>query len=119
MRTTILVVFLFIFSLTGLAEAPLTPVHLGVASWYGQQFEGHKMANGAKFHKDLVTAAHKTIPLGTIIHITNTRNGKSADVVITDRGPWIKGRDLDLSEGAAKKLGCIQTGICHVEFFKK
>jgi rare lipoprotein A len=79
------------------------------ASWYQM---GKVTANGERFNPDGMTAAHKTLPFGTKLHLTH--NGRTAIVRINDRGPFIRGRQLDLSRGAARKLGCIERGTCKV-----
>jgi rare lipoprotein A len=80
------------------------------ASWYET---GSITANGEKFRPDGLTVAHKKLPFGTILKLT--RNGKSIIVRVNDRGPFIKGRTLDLSRGAARALGCIHSGICKLK----
>lgn len=80
-----------------------------VASWYQH---GKRTANGERFNPDGLTVAHKTLPFGTRMRLTY--NGKSVIVRVNDRGPFIKGRHLDLSRGAAKTLGCYSSGICRV-----
>lgn len=83
----------------------LTPVksfaQCGIASWYGPGFNGKKTASGERFNENDLTAAHKKLKFGTRIKVTNTRNGKTVIVRINDRGPFIKGRVLDLSKKAA------------------
>jgi rare lipoprotein A (peptidoglycan hydrolase) len=87
----------------------------GEASSYGQGFQGKTTANGEKFDKNDLTAAHPTLPMGTKTTVTNLDNGKSVDVRINDRGPHFKGRDIDVSQGAAKKLGITKSGIAPVK----
>lgn len=82
----------------------------GVASYYGKRFHGRLTANGERFNMNAMTAAHKTLPFGTKVRVTNPRNGKSVVVRINDRGPFIRGRTIDLSRGAARKIGIIQRG---------
>jgi rare lipoprotein A len=84
-----------------------------VASWYGPGFDGRLTANGERFDQDAMTAAHKTLPFGTELRVTNPANGKSIVVRINDRGPFIAGRDIDLSRGAARALGIY--GVARVE----
>jgi rare lipoprotein A len=91
----------------------------GEASSYGRGFEGKTTANGEKFDKNDLTAAHPTLPLGTEAKVTNLENGKSVDVRINDRGPYVKGRDIDLSQAAAKKLDLAKTGIVPVKIEAK
>jgi rare lipoprotein A len=87
----------------------------GEASSYGRGFHGKTTANGEKFDKNDLTAAHPTLPLGTKATVTNLDNGKSVDVTINDRGPYVKGRDIDVSEGAAKELNMTKSGIAPVK----
>jgi len=78
---------------------------VGTASWYGQDFQGKYTASGQKFDPHALTAAHQTLPFGTKLLVTNTSNDKQVEVVVNDRGPFIKNRVLDVSEEAAKMLG--------------
>ncbi|MBI3800224.1 MAG: septal ring lytic transglycosylase RlpA family protein [Deltaproteobacteria bacterium] len=87
---------------------------LGVASWYGPGFHGNPTANGEIYNQNALTAAHPTLPLGTQVQVTNLANGKSVQVRINDRGPYIHGRAIDLSRGAAQKLGMVKPGISRV-----
>lgn len=87
----------------------------GVASYYGKDFHGRKTANGETFDMYGLTAAHKTLPLGTRVRVTNMANGKSVIVKINDRGPFVAGRILDLSFEAAKRLGMIASGTADVQ----
>jgi rare lipoprotein A len=87
----------------------------GTASYYGGKFHGRKTASGERFNQEALTAAHKTLPLGTKVRVTNVRNGESVDVKINDRGPYIKGRVIDLSKGAARELGMIRSGTAKVK----
>jgi rare lipoprotein A len=91
----------------------------GKASSYGEEFHGKTTANGEKFDKNDLTAAHPTLPLGTKAKVTNLETGKSVDVRINDRGPYVKGRDIDVSQGAAKKLGISKSGIAPVKIEAK
>ncbi len=77
----------------------------GEASWYGKRHRGKKTASGAHFDEQKATAAHPSLPLGTKAKVTNLHTGKSVDVIINDRGPYAKGRDIDLSKTAAEKIG--------------
>jgi len=87
---------------------------LVVASWYGPRHHGKLMANGEPFDMYADTAAHKKLPLGTRLTLTNPQNGNSVQVEVTDRGPFIPGRNIDLSYGAAQKLGVVQSGVAKV-----
>lgn len=102
------------------AEPNLVPVELNemgimTASWYGPRFHGKTTANGEIYNQMALTAAHKSLPFGTLLQITNFRNGKSIIVRINDRGPYIDGRDLDLSKGTAKTLGILHKGVVRVK----
>ena len=88
---------------------------IGVASYYGRRFHGRLTANGERFNMNAMTAAHKTLPFGTRVRVTNPRNGRSVVVRINDRGPFIKGRTIDLSRGAATQIGMIARGHARVE----
>ena len=87
----------------------------GNASWYGPKFHGRRTANGEKYNMNGITAAHKTLPFNSVVRVTNLRNGKRVDVRINDRGPFIKGRIIDLSRGAAKKIDMINDGVVPVK----
>jgi rare lipoprotein A len=89
-------------------------VHVGVASWYGPRFSGKKTASGDTFDETKLTAAHKTLPLGSRAKVINLKNGKSIEVVINDRGPYVQGRVIDLSQAAAEALGIIDRGVAKV-----
>ena len=86
----------------------------GIASFYGYDFSGNKTASGERFNPEAMTAAHRTLPFGTRVRVTNPRNGRSVIVRINDRGPFIRGRVIDLSYGAARVLGIIRRGIAPV-----
>jgi rare lipoprotein A len=85
------------------------------ASWYGPRFHGKTTANGESFNQMALTAAHKTLPFGTVIKVTNFKTGKSVLVRINDRGPFVDGRDLDLSRGTALALGMTSRGVIKVK----
>lgn len=87
---------------------------VGVASWYGPPYDQRRGANGKIYDEHAMTAAHRTLPLGTMIRVTNLANGRSATMTVTDRGPFVPGRVLDLSLAAAKKLGVWRSGIARV-----
>jgi rare lipoprotein A len=86
----------------------------GVASWYGGSFAGRRTANGETFNPGGLTAAHRTLPFGTRVKVTNLRNGRSVVVRINDRGPHSGGRVIDLSAGAARIIGVLQSGLAPV-----
>ena len=81
------------------------------ASWYGQQYHGKIMANGDRFDMNADTIAHKALPMGTKVVLTNPETDQSENAVVTDRGPYISGRDVDLSYGLAKKLSMVRQGV--------
>lgn len=87
----------------------------GFASYYGLGFDGRQTASGEVFDKEKFTAAHRTLAFGTRVKVTNLRNGRSVIVIINDRGPHKQGRIIDLSEGAARKIDMITSGIVPVE----
>lgn len=87
---------------------------VGIASWYGADFHGGKTANGERYNQYALTAAHKTLPLGSIVRVENLSNGKKVTVRINDRGPFIAGRIIDLSKAAAKKIDMHDDGITKV-----
>ncbi len=85
------------------------------ASWYGPGFNGQKTANGEKYDQMSFTAAHKSLKFGTLLKITNLRNKKTVVVRINDRGPYIDGRDLDLSKASALALGMVKRGVAKIK----
>lgn len=85
------------------------------ASWYGPGFHGKKTANGEVYDQMSFTAAHKSLKFGTLLKITNPKNNKSVIVRINDRGPYIQGRDLDLSKAAALELGFVKKGVSRIK----
>jgi rare lipoprotein A len=85
------------------------------ASWYGPHFHGKMTANGEQYNQMAFTAAHKQLRFGTLLRITNPRNNKSVIVRINDRGPYIKGRELDLSKASAYALGLTEKGVIKVK----
>ncbi len=87
----------------------------GTASWYGKSYHGRTTASGEKYDMYAMTAAHKTLPFGTRVRVTNLGNGKSIVVKINDRGPFIRGRIIDLSRKAAERLGFRNAGLAEVK----
>ena len=86
----------------------------GYASWYGGKFQGRKTANGEIFDTNQLTAAHKTLPFGTLVKVTNMGNGLAVTVRINDRGPFVEGRIIDLSRAAADLIGMMGSGVAYV-----
>jgi rare lipoprotein A len=94
---------------------PVTgPTLTGVASWYGPGFNGHRTSSGEIYDQNALTAASTLFPLGTRLRVTNLNNGRSVDVAINDHGPFMKGRSLDVSRQAARRLGLIGVGTAPV-----
>jgi rare lipoprotein A (peptidoglycan hydrolase) len=89
-------------------------VEQGIASWYGGYFHGRPTANGEIYDQFQLTAAHRLLPLGSVVRVTNAENGRTVEVVINDRGPFIKGRIIDLSFAAAEQLGGVGPGTLPV-----
>lgn len=89
----------------------------GMASYYGDEFHGRKTANGERFDQNKLTAAHKQLPFGTRVRVVNRQNGKSVVVRVNDRGPFVKGRIIDLSSSAFRSIASIRAGVVpvHIE----
>ena len=96
------------------APAPRDGGQVGMASWYGGQFHGRTTASGEPFDMNAMTAAHRTLPFGTNVRVTNLDNGRSVVVRINDRGPYAKRRIIDLSRHAAEQLGFRKAGVAKV-----
>ena len=105
----VLTTLTLLISFTALAQT-----ERGKASYYSKSWSGRKTANGERLHHDSLTCAHKTYPFGTLLKVTNPANGLSVIVKVTDRGPYVKGRVVDLSVRAAKELGILAQGIAPV-----
>lgn len=86
----------------------------GIASYYADKFHGRKTASGEKYNKNALTAAHRKLPFGTRVKVTNLSNGKSVVVRINDRGPHVRGRIIDLSIAAARRIGLVKAGTAKV-----
>jgi len=89
-------------------------VQRGMATFYGREAHGGPTASGERFDRNQLTAAHRTLPLGTRVRVTNTQNGRTVEVRINDRGPYGRGRIIDLSEAAARRLDMIDAGVVPV-----
>lgn len=111
----ILCSILLLTSCTGKSYFRSGNVQKGLASWYGPGFHGRLTSNKEIYNMHALTAAHKTLPFGTYVRVTNLNNGKSVVVRINDRGPFIKGRIIDLSYAAARKLGLDLAGVVPVK----
>ncbi|MFQ3670790.1 MAG: septal ring lytic transglycosylase RlpA family protein [Verrucomicrobiia bacterium] len=90
----------------------------GIASWYGGKFHGRKTASGRVFNKHEFTAAHRTLPFGTMVLVRNLQNGREVIVEITDRGPFVEGRIIDVSERAARELDMVGAGVVPSEVYR-
>jgi rare lipoprotein A len=97
-------------------SAPALEVERGWATWYGRNWHGRATASGERFDMHQLTAAHRTLPLGSIVRVTNTRNGRAVEVRINDRGPYGRRREriIDVSRAAARRLDFIDAGSCPV-----
>ncbi len=108
---SIILTLMFLFSTSVFAQT-------GTASWYGPGFQGRKTASGQTFNTHAMTAAHKTLRFGTKVKVTNLHNGKSVFVTITDRGPFVRGRIIDLSQAAKSAIGMGGTAPVSLEVMK-
>ena len=97
------------------SEGRSSEIIYGKASYYGKKFHGRKTANGETFDMNALTAAHRTLPFGTVCRITNIENNKQVTVRINDRGPFVYDRVIDLSQGAASRLDGIRSGVIDVK----
>jgi rare lipoprotein A len=104
----------FLTFLIGLTPLACFSAEFGFASWYGYPFHGRVAADGSVYDMEQITAAHKTLPLGSWVRVTNLKNGKVVDVRITDRGPFIDGRVIDLSRAAARAIDVLDPGTAPV-----
>ncbi len=95
-------------------QAAPSKAEIGLASWYGYPYHGRTSASGEVYDMERMTAAHRTLPFGTMVRVKNLRNGKSVDVEITDRGPFVRERLMDVSYAAARILGMVNSGLARV-----
>src|SRR4051812_49411914 len=98
----------------GVIPLPAGAVEIGKASWYGHPYHGRQAANGEIYDMEKLTAAHRTLPFETWVHVVNLSNQKTVDVRITDRGPFVGGRIIDLSHAAARQIELIGPGVSEV-----
>ena len=114
-------IFLLFLFLSACAHAPerieVQPgrTYEAIASWYGPGFNGRRTASGEIFDQDRLTAAHRTYPFGTRLRLANPKNGKSCEVVVNDRGPFVSGVDIDISRGASRAISRLDTGPVIIE----
>jgi len=106
--------YILIFSILTSVSAPVFGFQEGYASWYGGKFHGRLTASGERFDTNMLTAAHKTLPFGTVVKVTNIANGRFTFVRINDRGPFVAGRIIDLSRAAAQEIGMLSMGVALV-----
>jgi rare lipoprotein A len=106
---------IFVIAFVCVAGWSFAQTQTGKASFYADKFEGAMTASGEKYRHSKATAAHKTLPFGTKVRVTNLENNKSVEVVINDRGPYVDGRIVDLSKSAAEELGYINKGLADVK----
>ncbi|MBD8490188.1 septal ring lytic transglycosylase RlpA family protein [Echinicola sp. CAU 1574] len=114
-QLTLWILIILIFSSCATSKNQSARVEKGMASYYANKFNGRKTASGEKYHHNQMTAAHRTLPFGTIVQIKNLNNGKTVKVRINDRGPFVRGRIIDLSKKAARQLDMIREGVVPVE----
>lgn len=120
MKRQLLFILLLIFLATSchrkmVPGASVSGSETGMASYYSESYNGKKTANGEIYHSSDYTAAHKTLPFGTKVKVTNLNNGKSVKVRVNDRGPFIAGRIIDLTRTAAQKLDMVTAGVVKVK----
>lgn len=108
-------ILIVLLSVLSTADTKPYPTEFGIASWYGPGFHGRQTASGVVYDQNLMVAAHKTLPFGTVARVTNLENGRQVEVCIVDRGPYVKGRVIDLSSSAAKALGIKSKGTARVK----
>jgi rare lipoprotein A len=109
-------IVLFVVSCAGpRVQEPTSGRQVGMASWYGPKFHGRRTANGEVYNMYQLTAAHRTLPLGSWVHVTNLENGQSLEVRVNDRGPFVRGRIIDLSYAAARAIGMVRQGVVRVQ----
>ena len=110
------ILLLIVVAACGGAQKPERPgaVERGMATWYGGKLHGSMTASGERFDQEAMTAAHKTLPFNAIVRVTNLKNDRSVTVRINDRGPYARGRVIDVSRAAARELGMISDGVVPV-----
>lgn len=114
MRTKLATLALVVFSGCVTTRGAGDGLGEGLASFYGASLHGRPTASGEPFDKDALTAAHRTLPFGACVVVTSLKSGASVTVRVNDRGPFVAGRIIDVSEGAARKLGFIDAGVTRV-----
>jgi rare lipoprotein A len=115
LKPTIMKNLLFILPFCFLTTFAVAQIQTGKASFYADKFDGHPTASGEKYRHNKLTGAHKSLPFGTKVRVTNVANNQSVEVVINDRGPYVDGRIIDVSRAAADKLGFVNQGLADVK----
>ena len=115
MRLKQLFIFVGMFFLFFGTSVFAQKVSTGKASYYGNSFHGRKTSDGSVYHRDSLTCAHRTLPFGTMLKVRNVSNGREVIVTVNDRGPFVKGRIVDLSYAAAEEIGMLGSGVARVE----
>lgn len=105
----------FALCLCFFVSVSMAQVQTGKASFYADKFDGHPTASGEKYRHNKLTGAHKTLPFGTVVRVTNVDNNQSVEVTINDRGPYVDGRIIDVSKSAAEQLGFVNKGLAEVK----
>jgi rare lipoprotein A len=100
------------------SPAPRGHLEEGLASYYGPGYAGRPTASGEKFNPQALTAAHRTLPFGSCLRVVNMESGRSVEVRVNDRGPFVKGRVVDVSLAAAKQLGLVEKGLARVRLYR-
>lgn len=108
-------ILLFLFSSCAATRSASSRVEKGQASYYADKFNGRKTASGERYRSGKMTAAHRSLPFGTVVKVKNLRNGKTVKIRINDRGPFVRGRIIDVSKKAARQLDMIRAGVVPVE----
>ncbi|TVT40426.1 septal ring lytic transglycosylase RlpA family protein [Hymenobacter setariae] len=114
-RTSFLLLSVLTLVLGACGSSKSTFTQSGQGSYYADKFRGRPTASGTPYRPSKLTAAHNTLPFGTKIRVTNTRTGRSVKVTVNDRGPHVKGRIVDLSKKAARKIGLVDAGVAPVQ----
>ena len=113
-RLVVPVLALGVLSACAVLPVGWTGRQAGLASWYGPGFHGRRTASGTVHTGAALTAAHRSLPFGTRVRVTNLRNGRTVVVVVDDRGPFVRGRVIDLSRAAVRRLGMVRDGVVPV-----
>jgi rare lipoprotein A len=113
-KTSVLLLIAFLGGGCSLTPWRVSGVEKGDACWYGEEYQGRRTASGETFDMNALTAAHKTLPFNTIVRVKNLDNGRTVNVRVNDRGPFVHGRIIDLSKAGAQRLGMLNDGVAPV-----